>query len=59
MYCPFIQGECREDCTFRHVPRAASGSMKNRTSVCSLAIVADGLDYYVNLKTLKEEDQNS
>ena len=59
MFCPFVQGECREDCTFRHVPRAQSGSMMNRVSSCSLAILADQLDYYVQLKIKDEEDHSS
>ncbi len=59
MFCPFIQGECREDCAFRHLPRAASGSMTNRVSSCSLAILSDEMDYYIQLKTQAEEDHNS
>lgn len=56
MFCPFVKGECREDCAFRHLPRAASGNMINRVSACSLAILADELDYYIQLRTEAEED---
>ncbi len=59
MFCPFVKGECREDCAFRHLPRAASGNMINRVSACSLAILADELDYYIQLRTQAEEDQSS
>mgnify|MGYP001630257069 CR=1 FL=1 len=59
MFCPFIQGECREDCTFRRNPRAMSMSMKEKISSCTLTILADELDYYVQLRTIQEEDHNS
>ena len=47
MFCPFIQGECREDCTFRHNTRSVLGGMSNNLSNCILAIAADDLDQYV------------
>ncbi len=57
MFCPFIGGECREDCTFRHVERACAGGIVSRTSHCILAIAADQLDMYVLKMTGQAEDQ--
>lgn len=59
MFCPFINDECREDCTFRHVARACTGGMRNDTSHCILAIAADELDQYILTRIMDTEDQNS
>lgn len=59
MFCPFINGKCREDCAFRHMPRAAVGTMVNNTMTCSLAIAADELTEHIYQKALKEENQSS
>lgn len=59
MFCPFIKGECREDCAFRHMPRGVVGNMAQPTSHCVLAIVADEFDQYILDKMQREEDQNS
>lgn len=59
MFCPFINGECRKDCTFRHVARASSGAMMNNPNPCVLAIAADQLDQYILMRTKQAEDQNS
>lgn len=37
MFCPFIKDECRVDCVFRCMPRAASPSMMHDTLTCVLA----------------------
>lgn len=55
MFCPFINGPCREDCTFRHVPRATAGAMINNPSKCILAISADALDQWILFRTQQEE----
>lgn len=44
MFCPFINGECREDCAFRCRPRAASPSMINQTLTCVLASRIDAIN---------------
>lgn len=59
MFCPFINGECRNDCAFHHVPRATNGGMSSSVCQCILAIVADQLDYYTSLKIDEAETQNS
>ncbi|MEJ5965586.1 hypothetical protein [Flavonifractor porci] len=59
MFCPFINGECREDCTFRHLARASTGGMISNTSLCALAIAADQLDQYILMRIMEAEDQNS
>lgn len=35
MFCPFIKGECREDCTFRHMARGTVGNMTQPTHPCT------------------------
>lgn len=59
MFCPFINAECREDCTFRHIARANTGGMRSKTSLCILAIAADQLDQHILMRTMEAEDQNS
>lgn len=59
MFCPFIKGECREDCAFRHMARGTVGNMAQPTSHCILAIVADEFDQYILGEVQKKEDQNS
>ena len=59
MSCPFINGECRNDCVFHHVPRAATGGMTSQVSACILAIAAPQLDQYTMMRILDQEDQNS
>ena len=59
MFCPFINGECREDCTFRHLARSSTGGMKSNTSLCVLSIAADQLDQYILMRTMEAEDHNS
>jgi len=59
MFCPFINGECREDCTFRHIARASAGGMLSNPNPCVLAIAADQLDQYILMRTMEAEDQNS
>lgn len=36
-YCPFVNGECRNDCVFRCRPRATTQSMVQETTTCVLA----------------------
>lgn len=59
MFCPFINGECRKDCAFRHMPRAAVEGMVNNVMTCALAVAADDLTAYLYRKTLQEEDHIS
>jgi len=59
MFCPFINGECRKDCAFRHMARAAVGGMTNNLMFCALAIAADDLVTYLPQKELQEEDHIS
>ncbi len=59
MFCPFIQGECRSDCAFRHMPRGAVSNMVNSKMTCALAILSDEVTTYLYEKTLREEDHIS
>lgn len=59
MFCPFIKGDCRSDCAFKHMARGATMGMTNNVMTCALAILADDLAAYLYARTLREEDQNS
>lgn len=59
MFCPFIKDECRSDCTFRHMPRAAVGNMVNSLSSCVLSIVASEMHRYIEERVLQSEDQTN
>lgn len=59
MFCPFIQGACREDCAFHHMARAAVGNMTNNTMTCALAAAADALLEDTYRRTIQEEERNS
>lgn len=59
MYCPFLKTNCYDKCAFRHIPRQTTGSLQNQLNTCALAIAADELDQYLQMKIKQEEDQNS
>ena len=48
-----------DKCAFRRIPRQTDGSLQNRLNTCALAVAADELDHYLQIKLEQEEDQNS
>ena len=44
MFCPFVKGDCREDCVFRCRPRAASQNMVNPSLTCVLTSRIDAMN---------------
>lgn len=54
MLCPFINGQCREDCVFRLKRKVAS---ENGTTVCRLVISTETSEHLCDILIQKNQEK--